>query len=170
MPTSAELRTLRTATTTPSFRHRPLDRGASCVCSTAAQRVSLRRLRLLGCRSVRFVRAKRTCSQHGLLAWLSISRPDRSWALRPSCPSADQTDLGRSAGLQTALGRFGRKTHVSNTPRPFDEKVSGLRLARQDATSAFSLSRGSNMGLMSQKPNQQVWGVRQAAPRPPTWP
>ena len=52
--------------------------------------------------------------------------------------------LGRSAGLQTELGQFGWKSKVRKTQGPFDKKVSGLRLARQDATSSFARSRGSN--------------------------
>ena len=46
--------------------------------------------------------------------------------------------LGRSAGLQTELGQFGWKSKVRKAQGPFDKKVSGLRLARQDSECAFS--------------------------------
>ena len=97
MPASAQLRTLRTATTSSSFRPCPLKRGADCVCSAADVRVSLRRLRVLDCGTVRFVKEKRLCSQNGLLP-VTISLTNRP---------ADGTRAGRPvtwSGWRDRLG------------------------------------------------------------------
>ena len=61
--------------------------------------------------------------------------------------------MGRSAGLQTELGRFGCKSKVRKTHGPFDKKVSGLRLARQDSECAFSATPVSKNSPQASKTN-----------------
>ena len=61
--------------------------------------------------------------------------------------------LGRSAGLQTELGQFGWKSKVRKTQGPFDKKVSGLRLARQDSECAFSATPVSKNSPQASKTN-----------------